>query len=69
MGIQEREIPVFPEPSDASASQSEGQMSEEDAEQSQKAKKKKAKTYKHLIIDQQEDLVDWLKTHEFLCIK
>ena len=51
---------------DDSASKSKSQMSEEDGGQSQKQKKKKTKTYTHLTIAQQEAMVDWLKTHEFL---
>ena len=41
-------------------------MSEEDAELSQKAKKKKAKTHTHHTIDQQDDMVDWLKAQDVL---
>jgi len=63
---EENEGVVSPAPSDDSASKSESQMSEEDVGQSQKPKNKKTKTHTHLTMDQQEAMVDWLKTHEVL---
>ena len=66
---RERERAVSTGPCQASATPSEGHLSDEDGEQSQKAKKKKAKTHTHLTIDQEEDMVDWLKAHEVLYSK
>ena len=63
---EENERAVSPEPSDDSSSKSESQMSEGNAEQSQKPALKKTKTYTNLTMDQQEAMVEWLKTHEVL---
>ena len=54
---------LSPAPSDGS--RSEGQMEEEDKGQ-KKPKKKKPKTHTHLTKDQEEAMIDWLKSHEVL---
>ena len=65
--IQEREITVSPASYDASVAPSGEHVSESEvAEPSQKASNKKVKTHTHLTVEQEEDMIDWLKAHEVL---
>ena len=65
--IQERERTLSPASSDASVAPSEEHVSESEvAEPSQKASNKKVKTHTHLTVEQEEDMIDWLKAHEVL---
>ena len=42
-------------------------MSESEvAKPSQKASNEKVKTHTHLTVEQEEDMIDWLKAHEVL---
>ncbi|KAH3755509.1 hypothetical protein DPMN_190205 [Dreissena polymorpha] len=49
---------------DGSASRSGSQILDEDEASTQEPKKKKSKTHTNLTMEQQEAMVDWLKSHK-----